>query len=233
MQRVLCLLMVGMLTSGAMAATINLNEHIANPTFDMDPTTGGAGTAWSEVPDRYYRPIETSAAAAGTLGWFANVGSKAGAYYISSKDGSLEDSAPNLGFVESTWATGGVSHAGSLINTIGVTLNDGDTLRFSFSYSSYYLDNPNRLEVVLYDGTTYGRAIITSSQISTEMQVYDYSYTHSGSALLAGTYVLGFDMYTTGTGKLEGIQIDSLVPEPATIGLLATGGIAALIRRRK
>jgi hypothetical protein len=212
------------MAGSSQAATIYLNEYITNPLLDDDQsgeawTSGGPGVGYD------YRIMET--ANPGPYGWRLNVGA---VYWCdpSPYPGLHDaDSSPYMMGLEG----GGIS---SVNTTPAVTINDGDTVKLSWKMKLNPLrpgTAPDNVYVLLWDGAaTHGFTTIPIASLNNDWQVYSMEFTHSGAALAAGNYVLGIDMY--GNASYAQVFVDTFVPEPVSITLLAIGSLA-LIRRRR
>jgi len=210
------------------AVTIDLSQHLTNPTFDMAVEWQGA------IAEYPYRFMDNRGLLSGPseLGWYTTTG---GCFYVHPQaplTEGWEHSPENMAVME---LGGG---AVSLYNTGLVDINDGDVVEFSFQYRIGLANasEPAQIDVFLYNGVFLNdyKLSIPGSSMTREWQQANFSLTYSGATVAAGTYIVGIDMFNSVPGRYEQIYVDTFgsVPEPATIAFLSMGALA-LLRKRK
>ncbi len=210
------------------AVTIDLSQHLTNPTFDMTVEWQGA------IAEYPYRFMDNRGLLSGPseLGWYTTTG---GCFYVHPQaplTEGWEHSPENMVVME---LGGG---AVSLYNTGLVDINDGDVVEFSFQYrlGLAVAAEPAQIDVFLYNGAFLNnyKLSIPGSAMTREWQQANFSMTYSGATVTAGSYIVGIDMFNSVPGRYEQIYVDTFgsVPEPATIAFLSMGALALLRKRR-
>lgn len=226
----------------------NFNGSASTPLNGAAPTTGPAGTTWVAGPGWYDNGTQTSSGAGNSNAYLPYTVTTGHIYTLTAglNPNNVFGGWFGLGFISSTPSTGTTywfgGSGGGYLNSgpwLSVTGTRGDTTGNEGAYNP----GPGHSGGYTAFATTSG-VQVTSIVLNTTAPQWTFQVFNNGNAvspietLASNPNIVGVALGDNGNPMANGTVSDfslteTAVPEPASIGLVAAGGLGLLLLRRR